>query len=198
MATSSETDTRTHENIICVRKLPRNVFAKQISDLFEPFGLIVNLYLKRRVAKDSKILLENPFVVIVFENRNVVDEILASRPFFIGEQQLLVRRFFPKTSRLVEDTNHVTTKALVRVHDENPQDILPDDDLILKYLQKFGGQILYSTRLDDQTFLVQFDDYDPVDLACLSPPHFIGQQFVTIERCLDEQRVRSQIQTRLK
>ncbi len=45
----------------------------------------------------------------------------------------------------------------------------------------------YETWYDDKTGLVQFNDYDPVDVHCLSMPDFIKNQPVEIAKCGEEE-----------
>lgn len=186
-------------NIIRVGHLPFGVSAKEISMMFEPFGTIQNLYLKRRVARDSQELLKNPFVILIFDNPESVNHIMASRPLYMGDCLLFIRRFMPITPQYPNDGFFAVRKILVRVPstEENDQ-ILPDDQTIVEYLSIVHGNILYFERLDDKTVLIQFDDYDPVDLCCLLRPHFINEQAIEIEKCSDEKQVRDQIESKRK
>jgi len=45
---------------------------------------------------------------------------------------------------------------------------------------------------------VEFDDYDPVDICCLSRPHFIADQMIEVEKCGDEEQARRRAQFRQK
>ena len=198
MADDVEQDNRDCKHIFTVRKLPKHITKREIADFFGSFGFISNIYLKERIAKHSTILLQHPFANVIFDSPDAVDRVMNARPFYMGDQELLVRRFLPKPFRSYSDGNLVSKKALVRVHHRCPNDVLPDDHSIVEYLGRFGGRIAFCDRLDDQTFLVQFDDYDPVDLTYLHQPHYIGDQLVVIERCLNEQQVREQIAARQK
>ena len=71
-------------NQLHVSDLPVDVTARQIADLFEKFGIIIKLYLKRRISKHSGISLLNPFVILIFDNRESVDKIMVSRPYFLN------------------------------------------------------------------------------------------------------------------
>ena len=176
-------------NIIRVGNLPFGVSAREITSLFEPFGTVKKLHLKRRVAKDSEELLRNPFVILIFEQAESVDEIMASRPFYLGDSLLFIRRFMQITPEYPDDAWLTVRKILVHTPSEE------NDKTIVEYLSSItNGNIVFFERLDDRTFLVQFDDYDPVDLCCLLRPHFINNQPVEIKKCRDEKQVRQRIE----
>jgi hypothetical protein len=185
-------------NQIRVGHLPFGIAAKEITKLFEPFGIIRNLYLRRRIAKDSEILLPNPHVILVFEKSESVDQIMASRPFFMGDCRLFIRRVLPITPKYPHEAFLTVKKILIRTLSEKDNEILPDDNSIIEYLTQAGGKIEYYERLDNKTVLVQFDDYDPVDICCLWRPHFIKNQPVEIEKCSDEEQVRQRIEFQQK
>ena len=186
------------KNILCVRKLPPNVSKREVINLFHDFGYIVNIYMKYRTGRDSPTLLPNPFAIIVFESVEVVDEIMMSRPFYMGDHELLLRRFLPKPFRTSARGNYLSKKVVVQVDHNRPDDVLPADDLIVAYLRGLGGHIEFFERLDDQTIFVQFDDYDPVDYSYVIQPHFIGEQPIVIERCIDEETIREKVALRKK
>jgi hypothetical protein len=185
-------------NQIRVGNLPFDVTAKEITSLFKSFGNIKNLFLKRRVAKDSPIRLPNPHVILIFDEAESVDQVMASRPFFMGDCQLFVRRCMPNTEKYPYEPFITVKKILIRTQSEKNDEILPDDNSIVEYLTPFGGKIVYFERLDNKTVLVQFDDYDPVDLCCLWRPHFIRNQPVEIEKCSDEEQVRHRVEYQQK
>jgi RNA recognition motif-containing protein len=184
-----------NSNVLRVGHLPYEVTAKDISAFFESFGTIKNLYLKRRAAKDSTIYLANPYVVLVFDNSESVDQIMAARPLYMGDCLLFVRRFIPHNPKYPHEAFLNVKKILIRTPSEQNDEILPDDKSIVDYLIPANGNIVYFERLDDKTVLVQFDDYDPVDICCLSRPHFIKDQPVEIEKCSDEEQVRQRIKS---
>ncbi|CAF4095520.1 unnamed protein product [Adineta steineri] len=176
---------------VCIKNLPFGITAREISEFFEQFGTIMNLYLKRRVAKDSPISLPNPLVTLVFPDQGSVDEIMAARPFVMGDCQLFVRRCLPINAKYPTEPFFSTRKMLVRLQSDKIDDSLPDDKSIIQYLSHAGGKIEHFERLDNKTVLVKFDDYDPVDICCLSRPHFIGNQSIEIEKCTDENLARN-------
>lgn len=185
-------------HIVRVGHLPFGVSAREISMAFEPFGIIKNLYLKRRIAKNSEVLLDNPFVILVFDNPECVNQIMASRPFYIRDCLLFVRRFMPITPEYPDDAFLTVRKIVVRVPSAENDSILPDDQTIVDYLSVVNGTIVFFERLDDRTVLIQFDDYDPVDRCCLMRPHFINDQLIEIEKCSDENQVRYRIECQRK
>jgi hypothetical protein len=119
---------------------------------------------------------------------------MASRPFYMGDCQLFIRRFMPFTKKYPHDAFLTVKKILIRTESEKTDEILPDNTSIVDYLTAAGGKIEYYERLDDKTVLVQFDDYDPVDLCCLARPHFIKNQPVEIEKCSNEEQVRRRVE----
>jgi len=185
-------------NHLRVGKLPYGVTAKEITALFEPFGTVMNLYLKRRVTKDSDVYLPHPSVTLVFDKSDSVDQIMAARPFVMGDCQLFVRRYLPTSQKYPSEAFITVRKILVRTKSYNDAEILPDDNSIVEYLSAAGGKIEYFERLDNKTVLVQFDDYDPVDICCLSRPHFIKNQPIEIEKCSDENLARYYIELEQK
>jgi hypothetical protein len=185
-------------NQLHIANLPSDVNAKQITDIFEQFGIIVKLHLKRRVSKDSPISLPNPFVILIFERRESVDKIMAGRPYFINDYQLFAHRCLPITRRYPYEACITTNKILIRTLRENHDDILPEDNIITDYLKVTGGEILRLERFDEKTVLVEFDDYDPVDIYCLSRPHSIGHLMIEIEKCADEEQARRRAHFRQK
>jgi hypothetical protein len=193
MADDQDQPTEKLLNYIRVGKLPFGITAKAITTFFERFGYVEKLYLKRRISKDSLIYLPNPIVTLVFDKSEIVDQIMAARPFFMGDQQLFIRRCMPITRKYPHEAFLTVRKMLIRTQSEKNDEILPDDKSIVEYLTPAGGKIEYFERLDDKTVLVQFDDYDPVDVCCLFRPHFIKNQPVEIEKCSDEELVRHRI-----
>ncbi|CAF3120866.1 unnamed protein product [Rotaria socialis] len=181
-----------------VSNLPADINAQRITDVFQDFGIITKLYLKRRISKHSSISLPNPFVILIFERRESIDKIMSERPFFISDHQLFVRRCLPITRRYPYEMHLNTNKILVRIPRENPDEILPCDKIIMDYLKAAGGEILRLERFEEQTVLVEFDDYDSVDICCLSRPHFINNQLIEIEKCRDEEQARRRAQFRQK
>jgi hypothetical protein len=143
-------------------------------------------------------LLPNPFVILRFERRESIDQIMAERPYFMNDCQLVVRRCLPITRRYPYEASVTTAKILVRIPRENYDEILPNDDMIRDYLKAAGGKILRLERFEEKTVFVEFDDYDPVDVCCLSRPHLIGDQIIEIEKCADEQQARRRAQFRQK
>ncbi|UJR16341.1 hypothetical protein I4U23_003247 [Adineta vaga] len=181
-----------------IENLPYGITAKDITSFFGIYGRVQRLFLKRRVAKDSQVLLTNPKVTLVFPNPESVDEIMASRPLVLGDCKLFIRRCLPLSQRYPLEAFITVTKILIRTKAENQHDILPDDTTIVNYLSQTGGKIEYFERLNDKTILVQFDDYDTVDYCCLSRPHFIGDQEIEIEKCTNEELARISIETQQK
>jgi hypothetical protein len=183
---------------IHIGNLPADVNAKRITELFGQFGIIVKLYLKRRISIDSPILLPNPFVILIFERQESIDKIMAGRPYFMNDHELFVRRCLPITRRYPYEAYVTANKILLRIPRENHDEILPDDNRIFDYLKAAGGKILRLERFEEKTVFVEFDDYDPVDVCCLSRPHFINNQMIEIEKCADEQQARRRAQFRQK
>ena len=183
---------------IFVGNLPFETSSRQIRFLFERFGLIVQLYLKRRVSKDSSVFLPNPSVMLTFEKQESVDQILAARPHSINGCLLFVHRCLPVTRRYPYESYLTVNQILIRTSTEQHQATLPADLLLENYLKTSGGQIVRLERWDERTVFVEFDDYDPVDVCCLSRPHWIAEQLVEIEKCYDEHRSRRQAQFRQK
>jgi len=185
-------------NRVHIGNLPADVNAKRIADLFGQFGIIVKLYLKRRISKDSPVILPNPFVILIFEREESIDKIMAGRPYFMNDNQLIVRRCLPITRRYPYEAHATTNKILIRIPRENHDEILPNDDIIADYLKVAGGEIIRLERFEEKTVFVEFNDYDPVDVCCLSRPHFINNQMIEIEKCGDEQQARRRAQFRQK
>jgi len=181
-----------------VGQLPYGITAKEITAYFGPYGTIKKLYLRRRVSKESTIRLSNPSVTLVFDKSKSVDQIMTARPLFMDDHQLFIRRCLPITKKYPHEAFITVKKIIIRTQSEKSDEVLPDDKSIVEYLTPAGGKIEYFQRLDDKTVLVQFDDYDPVDICCLSRPHFIKNQPVEIEKCSNEEEVRHQVEFRQK
>jgi RNA recognition motif-containing protein len=169
-------------NYIRVGHLPYGITAKEITAFFQPFGTVKNLHLKRRVNKDSPIFLPNPFVILSFDNPECIDQIMAARPFFMGDCRLFIRRFIPITPKYPNEAFLTVKKILIRTQSEKDDEILPDDASIVEYLSRAGGNIEYFERLDNKTVLVQFIKNQPVE----------------IEKCSDEEQVRRQLEFQQK
>lgn len=186
------------QNRVSIGNLPVEVNAKQITDIFGQFGIIVHLYIKRRASKDSSILLANPYVILIFERQESIDKVMSGRPYFMNNNELTVRRCLPLTRRYPYEAYVITSKILVRIPRENHEEILPNDNIIADYLKAAGGEILRLERFEDKTVLVEFSDYDPVDICCLSRPHYLNNQLIEIEKCGDEQQARRRAEFRQK
>ena len=87
---------------------------------------------------------------------------------------------------------------MIRTPSDKTDAILPNDQSIVQYLTAAGGKIEYFERFNDKTILVQFNDYDPVDICCLWRPHFINNQPVEVEKCINEEQIRNQIESQQK
>ncbi|CAF1456593.1 unnamed protein product [Rotaria magnacalcarata] len=185
-------------NQIRVGHLPFGITTKEVAVFFERYGKIEKLFIKRRISRDSSVFLTHPYVFIVFEKSDSVDQVMTARPFFIDDCELFVRRCLPLTKKYPYEAFITVEKILLHTVSERDDEILPDEKSIFDYLTLTGGKIKYSERLDNKTVLVQFDDYDPVDICCLSRPHFINNQLVEIEKCSDEDQVRLQIEFQKK
>ncbi|CAF1003071.1 unnamed protein product [Adineta ricciae] len=194
MVNSTEQTAEELRHYVRIENLPYGIAAKDISMYFKPYDRFTRFYLKRRVAKDSQVLLTHPRVTVAYDNPDIVDEIMMNRPYQIGDCKLFLRRCLPISKKHPLEAFVTVRKMIIRTKTEHPHDILPDDMSIIEYLSPAGGKIEYFERLDDQTVLVQFDDYDPVDICCLSRPHFIGSQEIEMEKCLDEKLVRASIE----
>jgi RNA recognition motif-containing protein len=185
-------------NQIHVGNLPVDVNAKQITALFDRFGIIIRLYFKRRMSIDSPISLPNPVVILSFEKVESVDKVMIGRPYYIGDYHLFVRRCIPITRRYPYEAHLSVNKILVRTVQEKHDEILPNDNMIIDYLKAAGGKIVRLEKFDEKSVVVEFDDYDPVDICCLSRPHFINNQMIEIEKCIDEQKAQYRALVRQK
>lgn len=185
---------------IYVGNLPFETNSKQMHLCFERFGSILNVYFRRRASKDSPIYLPNPSVVLTFEKEESVEQIMAERPHSLNGCLLFVRRCIPITRRYLYEAYVTVNQILIRISKEqqNQTATLPSNQIVENYLQLTGGHIVRLERLEERTILVEFDDYDPVDVCCLSRPHWIADQLIEIEKCYDEQRARRQAQFRQK
>ncbi|UJR30144.1 hypothetical protein I4U23_017684 [Adineta vaga] len=182
------------QNQIHISNLPTDVNVKQVTNLFDQFGKIIKVHLKRRIVKNAPSILPNPFIILIYEKRVSIDEIMSQRPFFLNDYQLFIHRCLPITRRYPYEAQIITNKILLRIPRENHHEFLPKDNIILDYFKSFIRQILRFERFDDKTLLIEFDDYDPVDICCLSRPHRIRNQLVEIEKCPDEQIARRRVQ----
>jgi len=184
---------------VCVSNLPSTISAKEITTFFEPFGKVVRLFLKRRVSKDSNVYVKNPRVYLIFEFSECVDQIMATRPIFMDNQKLFIRRCLPIDTKYRHEAFLTVRKLLIHTISETNDEILPDDKVIVDYFSsQVGGQIAFYERLTDKNVLIQYDDYDPVDLCCLLRPHFINNQEVEIEKCEDEEQIRNYLKSDFK
>ena len=186
-------------NKIHVGNLPPTITGKELNQFFRRFGHLIQLKLNRRSSKSSTLLRENPSAVLKFEYRSSVDRVMAERPHLIGGHPLAINRCLPITRRYPYEPFERVNRLVIRPSIDDEQKTLPSNDRIKLYLEEtVGGHRIHFERLDDQTILVEFDDYDPVDLCCLLRPHFIDQQLVEVEKCLDGQQLRRQVQMRAK
>lgn len=185
-------------NHVCVSNLPPDINARRIIDVFQEFGNIPKLYLKRRVSKYSPIFLTNPFVILIFERPESVNKVMANRPYFMDDHPLFVRRCLPMTGRYPYEKYFITNKILLRISRGHPDEVLPNDEVIRDYLKTAGGKILRLERFEEQTILVEFDDYDTVDICCMKQPHLINGQMIEIEKCRNEEQARHYARFRQK
>lgn len=175
---------------IHVSNLPPDFTTNGITDLFAQFGIIARMHAQQRLSHRSPYLPPTPSVILHFESRDSVDRLMAERPFLFHDHQLFVRRCLPTTRRYPYEAYLVTNKILLRVRQEDHQSVLPKNDAVVEYLTGIVDQIIRLERFDEKTMLIEFDDYDSVDVCCLSRPHLIDGQIVEIEKCPDEQRAR--------
>ena len=183
---------------VLIGNLPVGVTARQVRSHFQPFGEIAELSLKRRESNNSALFLSNPTAILAFEHHDSVDTVMAERPHTMDDCLLLVRRCIPMTRRYPYEPCHTVTKLLIRTATENPCEALPNDSLIMRYFEVIGGRILRLERLEDQTVLLEFDDYDSVDICCLCRPHVILNQLVDVEKCHHEELARRRARLRQK
>lgn len=194
MVNSTEQTAEELRHYVRIENLPYGITAREISMYFEQYGKFRRFYLKRRVSKDSQVFLSHPRVTVAYENPDVVDEVMMNRPYSIGDCKLFLRRCLPISEKYPLEAFVTVRKMLIRTKAEHPHHVLPDDKTIVEYFSRAGGKMEYFERFDDKTILVQFDDYDPVDICCLSRPHFIDSQEIEVEKCLDEESVRKSIE----
>lgn len=180
---------------IYIGNLPVDVSAKEIRKIFGRFGVIIRFYFKRRI---SMVYLSNPFAILTFEQCESIDQIMSTRPHLIKTNELLLRRCLPLTRRYPYESYLTTTKMLVRIPHEHHHEILPKDNRIKQYFQTCSGRILRLERLGERTILIEFDDYDSVDVCCLLRPHWINQQLIEVEKCMDEHQARSRARVQEK
>ena len=185
-------------NQIQIDNLPTNINVKQIINLFDRFGVILSENLRHRTLRNSSVILSQPFIILIFDKRESIDEIMSHRPHFLDDYQLFIHRCLPITRRYPYESQITTNKILLRIPHENHQDILPKDHLIREYLKTISSQIIRFDRFDEKNVLIEFDDYDPVDICCLSRPHWIDNQLIEIEKCYDEQVARRRAQYQQK
>ena len=88
---------------------------------------------------------------LCLKGRENVNEIMVECPYFIGDNQLFVRRFLPTTRRYSYEGYFNTNKILVRVPRENYNEISPDNNIIADYLKAAIGQILRLERFEKTT-----------------------------------------------
>ncbi|CAF0838711.1 unnamed protein product [Adineta ricciae] len=185
-------------NQIQIDNLPTNINVEQITNLFDRFGMILSANLKHRRSRNSSVILSQPFIILIFDKRESIDEIMSHRPYFLDDYQLFVHRCLPITRRYPYESQTTTNKILLRIPHENHQDILPKDHLIREYLNTISSQITRFDRFDEKNVLIEFDDYDQVDIFCLSRPHWIDNQLIEIEKCYNEQLARRRAQYQQK
>jgi hypothetical protein len=177
--------------VVCVRQLPSDVTEKDIMHIFQQFGTLLNIHLKPYVKKGSKDRLTHPFAHVTYEFRESVDKLMASRPILMGMQEVYVRRVVPKNRTDLRVAPGQIKQILIRPQYGGHDEILPEQNVILDYLQKtVAGHVERYERLDDRTVLIEFDDYDSVDLCSMIENHLINNQPIVIEACLNEDDAR--------
>lgn len=194
MADDNDRSVQSYFNQVRVGNLPYGIGANDVVTFFERFGPVKKKYMKYRISRESEVMLSHPYAFILFTNSESVDQVMATRPHFIGDCQLFVRRCLPITPKYPNEPFISTRKILLHTKSGDRNEILPDDETIMQYLSATGGKIQYFQRINDKTVLVQFGDYDPVDLCCLLRPHFIDKQPIEIEKYSDEKQVHALIQ----
>lgn len=178
-------------NKIYVGNLPSTINGKQLNNFFRRFGHVIQMKINRNPSKLS--------ATLKFEYRSSIDQLMANRPHFIDDQQIFVNRCLPITRRYPYEPFERLNRLVLRPSIDDKHRILPQNERIQNYFnENIGGNLIQIERLDDETILIQFDDYDPVDLCCLLRPHFIDQQIIEVEKCSDEQQIRRQVQIRAK
>ena len=180
--------------ILCVEKLPQNVTKTEIYKLFEEFGRVLDVSLTS-VVVDSSTILPSSNATLYFETVEIINNIMAHRPFYMYDNEIFLRRFIPQSLDRGNQSQHMTNRIMVTTSSDNPVEILPGNSFIKNYLSQFGGSIENYERLSDKIAYVQFLDYDTVDLITLSQSqHFIDSQRIFLDRYFDDSEIRSSIE----
>lgn len=183
------------ETIITVWNLPQNVRARDINDVFEKFGIVKNLSLKRRTAKHSTFLLKNPYVVLVFNDSTIVDEIMRSRPFTICNANVFVRRYTPRMQRDLSKSIRTPVNIVVTPELVGGDIQLPGNTSMREYFSRFG-KIERLERVDQYHAFIEFSDYDSVDVCTYQKSHEIEKQPICVYAYDNEPYIRCEIEKR--
>ncbi|CAF1250549.1 unnamed protein product [Rotaria sp. Silwood1] len=144
-----------------------NVSNEALRTYCETYGPLTELSLNR----DKENNVYHCFAFVTFQYTRSTSQFMSSRPHFICDEEIFVKRALPRATSSVPERIIVTNRLIL-------QDLHKyDKHLVRNYFHKFG----YIKKIDIKYGFIDYEDYDAVDRVLIARPHYIRDQeiFVT-------------------
>lgn len=154
---------------------------ESLKSYYEQWGEIVDVV----VMKDPKTKRSRGFGFITYSTSSMVDEAQSHRPHTIDGRVVEPKRAIPRNEIHSPETNATVKKLFIAgIKDDVTEDQLKD------YFTEYGTVLNVVIVVDRDTGkkrgfgFVEFDDYDPVDKACLQASHSLNGKRVDVKKAV--------------
>ncbi|KAK7583963.1 hypothetical protein V9T40_004926 [Parthenolecanium corni] len=148
---------------------------------YEKWGDLVDVV----VMKDPNTKRSRGFGFVTYSSSNMVDDAQANRPHVIDGRTVEPKRAIPRNEIHSPETNATVKKLFIAgIKDDVTEDQLKE------YFMEFGTVTNVTIVADKATGkkkgfgFVEFDDYDPVDKACLHASHTLNGKRVDVKKAV--------------
>uniref|UniRef100_A0A7E4V7U2 Heterogeneous nuclear ribonucleoprotein A1 n=1 Tax=Panagrellus redivivus TaxID=6233 RepID=A0A7E4V7U2_PANRE len=157
-----------------------------LKSFYEQYGTVSDCV----VMKDPHTRRSRGFGFVTYKNTTDVDAAMKSRPHVVDGKTVDPKRAVPREASAKNEANISTKRLYISgVRDDNTEQELND------YFTKFGSIEKVEIIKDKNTgkcrgfAFVTFDDYDPVDKACLDRSHHIGNNKCDVKKALSKEEI---------
>ncbi|KAK7593106.1 hypothetical protein V9T40_007858 [Parthenolecanium corni] len=152
-----------------------------LKSFYEKWGELVDVV----VMKDPNTKRSRGFGFVTYSSSSMVDDAQANRPHVIDGRTVEPKRAIPRNEIHSPETNATVKKLFIAgIKDDVTEDQLKE------YFNEFGQVTNVIIVADKATGkkrgfgFVEFDDYDPVDKACLQTSHTLNGKRVDVKKAV--------------
>ncbi|XKL59439.1 hypothetical protein PGB90_000455 [Kerria lacca] len=152
-----------------------------LKSFYEQWGELVDVV----VMKDPSTKRSRGFGFVTYSSSSMVDDAQANRPHVIDGRTVEPKRAIPRNEIHSPETNATVKKLFIAgIKDDVTEDQLKE------YFSEYGNVTNVTIVSDKATGkkrgfgFVEFDDYDPVDKACLQASHSLNGKRVDVKKAV--------------